>query len=198
MFFIEGNIGVGKSTLVEKLKDNGMITLQEPVDAWSNVRNSNGKNILQEFYGDPKRWAYTFQSIAFRSRILGMKNLPERCIVERSVFTDRMVFAETAHDEGNIDEIEWNDYVIWFDFVMDIAGSKPTGIIYLRGSPETCLEQIKRRGRVGEEGITIDYLRALHRKHDKWLSEEENVLVLDIDTMDRSTFVDKVISFVSR
>lgn len=198
MFFIEGNIGVGKSTLVEKLKNNGMITLQEPVDAWSNVRNSNGKNILQEFYGDPKRWAYTFQSIAFRSRIVGMKNLPEKCIVERSVFTDRMVFAETAHDEGNIDEIEWNDYITWFDFVMDITGSKPSGIIYLRGSPETCLKQIKQRGRVGEEGITIDYLRALHRKHDKWLSDEENVLILDIDTMDRSTFVDKVISFVSR
>lgn len=198
MYFIEGNIGVGKSTLVNALKEHGLETLQEPVDAWSSCRNSNGKNILQEFYDDPKRWAYTFQSMAFRTRVMGMSSLSNNCIIERSVYTDRMVFAEAALDDGYIDTIEWNDYINWFDFIMDKFGKKPDGIIYLRGSPETCMKQIKQRGRQGEENISLDYLKVLHKKHDKWLTNEDNVLVLDIDTMDRSTFVDRVTAFVSR
>jgi len=198
MYFIEGNIGVGKSTLVNALKERGLETLQEPVEAWSSCCNSNGKNILQEFYDDPKRWAYTFQSMAFRTRVMGMSSLPDNCIIERSVYTDRMVFAEAALDDGYIDAIEWNDYISWFDFIVDKFGKKPDGIIYLRGSPDTCMKQIKQRGRPSEENISLDYLTVLHKKHDRWLANEDNVLVLDIDTMDRSTFVDRVIAFVSR
>lgn len=198
MYFIEGNIGVGKSTLVNALKERGLETLQEPVEAWSSCRNSNGRNILQEFYEDPKRWAYTFQSMAFRTRVMGMSSLPDNCIIERSVYTDRMVFAEAALDDGYIDTIEWNDYVSWFDFIMDKFGKKPDGIIYLRGSPDTCMKQIKQRGRPSEENISLDYLTVLHKKHDRWLANEDNVLVLDIDTMDRSTFADRVTAFVSR
>lgn len=197
MYFVEGNIGVGKSTLVKALEERGLDTLQEPVDSWSTTTNENGKNILEEFYTDPKRWAYTFQSIAFRTRIMGMDTISDDCIVERSVYTDRMVFAEAARDIGNIDDIEWNDYTNWFDFVMNKIGKRPRGIIYLRGSPETCMEQIKKRGRKGEENIDMDYLRLLHRKHDNWLIGEDNVLVLDIDKMDRSTFVDRILAFVS-
>ena len=198
MFFVEGNIGVGKSTLVKELEGRGLATLQEPVAAWESVVNQNGKNVLQEFYDDPKKWAYAFQSIAFRSRIIGMKDLPTGCIVERSVYTDRMVFAETAHEAGNISPIEWDDYTGWFDFVMNMCNVSPMGIIYLRGSPTTCMNQIKTRGRPGEENITLDYLKQLHAKHDKWLLEEPNVLVLDIDKMDRATFADRIIDFVSR
>lgn len=197
MYFVEGNIGVGKSTLVKALEERGLDTLQEPVDSWSTTANENGKNILEEFYTDPKRWAYTFQSIAFRTRIMGMDTISDDCIVERSVYTDRMVFAEAARDIGNIDDIEWNDYTNWFDFVMNKIGKRPRGIIYLRGSPETCMDQIKKRGRKGEENIDMDYLRLLHRKHDNWLISEDNVLVLDIDKMDRSTFVDRILAFVS-
>ena len=197
MYFVEGNIGVGKSTLVKALEERGLSTLQEPVDSWSTTTNENGKNILEEFYTAPKRWAYTFQSIAFRTRIMGMDTISDDCIVERSVYTDRMVFAESARDSGNIDDIEWNDYTNWFDFVMNKIGKRPRGIIYLRGSPETCMEQIKKRGRKGEENIDMDYLRLLHRKHDNWLINEDNVLVLDIDNMDRSTFVDRILAFVS-
>jgi deoxyadenosine/deoxycytidine kinase len=197
MYFIEGNIGAGKSTLVSALAERGLNTLQEPVDSWTATRNSNGKNLLQEFYEDPKRWAYTFQSMAFRTRVMSMDTIDDDCIVERSVYTDRMVFAEAAKDDGNIDMIEWNDYINWFDFIMDKLGKKPNGIIYLRGSPETCMKHIKQRGREGEENISLDYLKVLHKKHDIWLSNESNVLVLDIDTMDRSTFVDEVIRYLT-
>jgi deoxyadenosine/deoxycytidine kinase len=179
MYFVEGNIGSGKSTFLKKLSSEFKV-VQEPVDEWSKMRNANGKNILEEFYEDPERNAYLFQSIAFRSRVKNITDLDENVIVERSIYTDRMVFAEVCKEDGNINEIEWNDYTEWFDFVVKHIGFKPKGFIYLRTDPEKSYERINKRNRSGESNISIDYLKKLHKRHDKWLVNEDNVLVLDV------------------
>lgn len=59
---VEGNIGAGKSTLLSLLD---MEVIKEPVDEWE---NTGGKNILEKYYEDPKRWAFTFQLNALHSR----------------------------------------------------------------------------------------------------------------------------------
>lgn len=179
MYFVEGNIGSGKSTFLKKLSTEFKV-VQEPVDEWSKMKNANGKNILEEFYEDPVRNAYLFQSIAFRSRVKNITDLDENAIVERSIYTDRMVFAEVAKEDGNINEIEWNDYTEWFDFIVKHIGFKPKGFIYLRTEPEKSHERITKRNRLGESNISLDYLRKLHERHDKWLLDEANVLILDV------------------
>ena len=180
MYFVEGNIGSGKSTFLKKLSTEFKV-VQEPVDEWSKMRNANGKNILEEFYEDPERNAYLFQSIAFRSRVKNITDLDESVIVERSIYTDRMVFAEVCKEDGNINEIEWNDYTEWFDFVVKHIGFKPKGFIYLRTDPEKSYERINKRKRSGESNISMDYLKKLHERHDKWLMDANvPVLVLDV------------------
>lgn len=180
MYFVEGNIGSGKSTFLKKLSSEFKV-VQEPVDEWSNMKNANGKNILEEFYEDPKRNAYLFQSIAFRSRIRNITDLTdESVIIERSIYTDRMVFAEVCKEEGNINEIEWTDYKDWFDFIVKHISFKPKGFIYLRTDPEKSYDRINKRNRSGESNISLDYLRKLHIRHDKWLMNEVDVLVLDV------------------
>ncbi len=180
MYFVEGNIGSGKSTFLKKLSTEFKV-VQEPVDEWSKMRNANGKNILEEFYEDPKRNAYLFQSIAFRSRVKNITDIDaDNVIVERSIYTDRMVFAEVCKEDGNINEIEWNDYTEWFDFVVKHIGLKPKGFIYLRAEPEKSHERITKRNRSGESNITLEYLRKLHRRHDSWLMDESSLLVLDV------------------
>ena len=73
---IDGNIGSGKSTLINILKDEfrfdeNIIFLDEPVNEWLQI-NDGTTNILDYFYNDKKRWAYTFQNLAFitRSKLL--------------------------------------------------------------------------------------------------------------------------------
>lgn len=194
--FVEGNIGVGKSTFLNLLNANGVETLQEPVETWTSVTNDNGKNILEEFYADPVRHSYTFQSIAFRSRVSGLSSVSKNCIVERSVFTDRMVFAQVAREAGNISNIEWNDYVSWFDFIVDVKNIKPAGFIYLRASPETCVERIKKRSRPGEETIPIEYIKRIHDKHDLWLSSEDNVITFNMDKNRPEDIIQDVLEFI--
>jgi len=55
---IEGNIGTGKSTLLNLLEDKfkNIVFVKEPVDEWIKLKNNNNENILELFYTDKKRW----------------------------------------------------------------------------------------------------------------------------------------------
>ena len=173
MKFIEGNVGSGKSTFLKLLQEKGNHKIiPEPVNEWCNMTNKNGKNILEEFYGNQERYAYTFQSIAFRTRVNNLKNYNGE-LIERSIFTDRNVFAKTCYETGKMNDIEWSDYCSWFDWLADTFNVKPTGFIYLRADPEISYQRIKKRCRPGEETIPFQYLEELHNKHEKWLIEWE-------------------------
>ena len=100
-FIVEGNIGAGKSTFLKMLKQylNVQIVL-EPHEKWQNI--GDGHNLLDQFYNDPKRWAYTFQSYAFVSRVVAQQehakvNPFSMQILERSVFSDRYCFARNCY-----------------------------------------------------------------------------------------------------
>ena len=180
MIFIEGNIGSGKSTFIKLLNDRGYTINLEPVDKWTSMKNNNGKNLLEEFYNDTGRYSYLFQSIAFRTRIKSITSNPSD-FTERSVFTDRNVFAKTCHETGKMNDIEWEDYCEWFDWLTESLSVKPKGYIYLRADPKVSYDRIKKRSRGGEENIPYDYLVNLHTKHDDWLMNEKNVLLIDVN-----------------
>lgn len=196
-FFIEGNIGVGKSTIIRLLNEHGVETMQEPVDSWTAVKDEeNGKNILENFYEDPKRWAYTFQSIAFRSRVRGLDRLTPDSVAERSIFTDHCVFAEVARTSGNITNVEWDDYTDWFDWVVSKTDQSTQGFVYLRAEPDVCHQRIQGRARPGEESIPLEYLQQLHERHDEWLLNESNVLVLDMNHQKPEDVIQPLLSFL--
>lgn len=75
------------------------------------------------------------------------------------------------------------EYAIYDSLCTSLmAGCPLSAIIYLRCSPDVCLERIKSRNRKGEESIPIDYIRKVHLMHEKWLSELKGVPILVIDT----------------
>ena len=72
IFSIEGNIGSGKSTLFEELKNvysciPNIVFLEEPVSEWEKIKNKQGEPMLQLFYRDPKKYSFSFQMMAFIS-----------------------------------------------------------------------------------------------------------------------------------
>ncbi|XP_016118481.1 deoxyguanosine kinase, mitochondrial-like [Sinocyclocheilus grahami] len=72
---------------------------------------------------------------------------------------------------GCINSTEWAVYQDWHSFLVEQFGHRIQleGIIYLRASPQTCMERLGRRGRMEEQGIQLDYLKKLHTKHEDWL-----------------------------
>ncbi|KAJ1263046.1 hypothetical protein BS78_09G154600 [Paspalum vaginatum] len=178
-FCVEGNISVGKTTFLQRIA-NETIELRdlveivpEPIDKWQNV-GPDHFNILDAFYAEPHRYAYTFQNYVFVTRVMqeresqaGIKPLR---LMERSVFSDRMVFVRAVHEANWMNEMEISIYDSWFDpVVSSLPGLIPDGFIYLRASPDTCHKRMMHRKRSEEGGVTLDYLQGLHEKHESWL-----------------------------
>ena len=128
---IEGNIGSGKSTLLSNLEeyyknDDRIVFLKEPVDAWERIKDENGITILEKFYDNQEKYSFPFQMMAYISRLkvlrdavrdisLKSSNQTKIIITERSLFTDKMVFAKMLYDSGKIEYINYQIYLSWFD-----------------------------------------------------------------------------------
>ncbi len=172
-FIIEGNIGCGKTTLIRNLKASGDYeVIEEPVEEWKSIQNEQGENILGLFYKDGKRYAYLFQTIVFKSRIRSLENPQEKPVrfSERSIWTDKNIFSKNCYEMGLMNTVEKSTYDYWFNWLESKIKRMPDGIIYLRASPETCLERMKKRDRVEEHSVSLDYLTKIHEKHDAWLN----------------------------
>ena len=188
---LDGNIGAGKSTLLAEIRNklHDVHIVDEPVGQWTALKNAEGKNLLELFYEDKKRWAYTFQNCAILTRLKNIQDAvenldstmkePQVIITERSVLTDKHVFAEMLRDGGDIDPLEWELYESWFN----IFGKKypVRGIVYVSTSANTSKGRIQIRNRQGEDRIGIDYLDALDTQHKKWV-ENTNIPVLTLST----------------
>src|SRR5579885_483496 len=179
-FIIEGNIGAGKSTFVRLMQKHlDVHTVFEPHDKWQNVGGS-GENLLERFYTDSQRWAYTFQSYAFITRVVLQEEqarlYPDAIhILERSVFSDRYCFAKNSFEMGLMNALEWKLYQEWFTWLVDNYVPRPDGFIYLQTDPEICYQRLLKRGRQEEAAVAKEYLQALHKKHEDWLIAKEGI-----------------------
>ncbi|KAG7224722.1 hypothetical protein INR49_004613, partial [Caranx melampygus] len=160
---IEGNIAAGKSTFVRLLQgaSEDWEVIPEPIGKWCNIQNDcdiyqelsssqkSGGNLLQMLYDKPSRWSYTFQNYASLSRVRAQLQSPSVKLqqaenpvqfYERSVYSDRYVFASSLFESGDLLDTEWR-----------------------------CMQRLLQRGREEEQGIPLDYLEQLHFKHENWL-----------------------------
>jgi deoxycitidine kinase/deoxyguanosine kinase len=176
---IDGNIGSGKSTTWHMLKEayksrDDVHFVEEPVDSWHTIVDETGVPILTNFYKDKRAYAFRFQMMAYISRLALLRRTVRkhagRCrviITERSVDTDRNIFAKMLHDSGDIAHDEYTIYNGWFD---EFANDLPVaGLVYIRADPETCMERINKRGREGET-IPLEYIQKCHDYHDEWIN----------------------------
>ncbi|XP_053126155.1 deoxyguanosine kinase, mitochondrial isoform X1 [Hemicordylus capensis] len=165
----------------------------EPVSKWQKVEaaghhpealpSQSTGNLLQMVYREPSRWSYTFQTYSCLSRLKAqLAPLPARAlkvqepvqIFERSVYSDRYVFAKNLFEIGHLAEIEWVIYQDWHTFLLQAFGDQLGlhGFLYLRAPPEVCLERLHRRARPEEKEVQLRYLEQLHAQHENWLMKK--------------------------
>jgi deoxyadenosine/deoxycytidine kinase len=173
---IEGNIGSGKSTFMTKLKEafrdrEDVCFLDEPVEAWTQFKDEEG-GILEHYYKDQKAWAFSFQMLAYISRLSILRSALSNpkykyIITERSLLTDREVFCKMLFEQGFIHPIQYQIYQAWFD---EFRTEQDYEFIYLRTSPDVAHWRVNKRGRKGES-IPLEYLEECHRYHEDWLKD---------------------------
>ena len=182
---IEGNIGSGKSTVINNLKqlykqkyDHEIYFLEEPVNEWTEVQDLNGTNIIEKFYNDQYKYSFSFQMMAYISRLALLKKAIKYCnenninliICERSLETDKNVFCKMLYDAKKIEEVNYQIYLKWFDeFIKEYNDFY---YIYIKTEPTKALERVNKRSRTGET-IPLEYLIKCNDYHNDWLEKVE-------------------------
>lgn len=177
---IAGNMGSGKSTLVEFLcRTYGIVPFYEP--------NENNP-YLPDFYGDMRRWSFHSQLYFLSNKFRLHQELdktPGVVVLDRTIFEDAEIFATALHDMKHMDDRDWNTYWGFYQSILD-AIRPPDLMIYLRCSMRTLRKRISLRGRAIEQDVPLAYLKRLERLYEAWIGRytASDVLVLETDRLD--------------
>ncbi len=173
---VAGNIGVGKTSLTERLGSRlGWVTGYESV-----VDNP----YLADFYADMRQWSFHLQVFFLGHRAqqhLLLANSPQSAIVDRSIYEDAHIFARVLHHMNNLNERDYQAYRAVFELVVANL-PRPDLLIYLTAPVPVLMERIRQRARPMEAGITDEYLTLLDSFYREWLADFDLCPVLTLRT----------------
>ncbi|MEM1173675.1 MAG: deoxynucleoside kinase [Pseudomonadota bacterium] len=177
---IAGNMGAGKSTLVDFLaRHYNVQPFYEPNDE---------NPYLADFYKDMRRWAFQSQLYFLGNKFRLHQELdrqPGVVALDRTIFEDAEIFATALHQMRKISKRDWQTYQALYAAILD-AIRPPDLMIYLRCSTRTLRKRIKLRGRAMEQDVPLAYLKRLDRLYEDWIARYtlSDVLVLETDNLD--------------
>ncbi len=177
---IAGNMGSGKSTLVEFLsRTYGITPFYEPNDE---------NPYLADFYKDMKAWAFQSQLYFLSNKFRLHQELDRQdgvVALDRTIFEDAEIFATALHQMRKISKRDWATYQSFYAAILD-AIRPPDLMIYLRCSMRPLRQRIRLRGRRMEQDVPLAYLKRLERLYDGWIDSYSmsDVLVLETDNLD--------------
>jgi len=179
---IAGNVGVGKSTLTQKLADHfGWTAFYEAVD---------DNPYLADFYEDMKTWSFHSQIFFLSRRLRHHKDLmrhPNHVVQDRTVYEDAEIFAANLFNQGNMHARDYRSYRELYEVMVELL-PPPNLMIYLKASVPTLLRRIAKRGREFEQSIDPNYLDLLNGLYNAWIDNFALCPVLTINA-DKLNFV---------
>jgi len=190
---IDGNIGAGKSTILNYLHNNHNIYIDlEPIDKW--------KTFLNNIYNNKKNY-FNFQIRVWLDRSwIQEKDTNTNIIMERSPYFIRNTFNKYIYDNNLITEQE-NNIINELYNKSDIIW-KSNYYIYIRSNPEKCLERIIKRGRDNEMEISLDYLKEIHNLHEetykKAIENKMNIIYIDIENKKIEEIAEIIIKYLKK
>jgi len=179
---IAGNIGCGKSTLVDFIcKTYDVTPFFEP----------NAKNpYLKDFYSNMKQWAFHSQLffITQKFRIhqeLDLSRGTKTVIQDRTIYEDAEIFAKYLFHQKLMSRRDWEVYESLYQQILK-AIRPPDLMIYLKASLKTIRKRIELRGRPEEQKIPPSYLKSLNRLYDQWSDSYKRspMIALETDQLD--------------
>lgn len=178
--YLEGNIGVGKSTVIRRLKAQGIGKVsEEPLEVWVNLE---GFNMLEMVSSHPSKWGFTFQVMALVTAWAVKRKMGSGLVIlERSCHSVLQLFGKTLYQRGMIEIQKWIVLNLVARVLLEVDSHKEH-FIYLRATAQTSWQRIKKRARLEESDLTFNYIQRLHDRMEHWMLHEEQ--------RDRVTVVD--------
>ncbi len=177
---IAGNIGAGKTSLVEFLTATYQITpFYEPND---------NNPYLADFYQDMKGWAFHSQLYFLASKFKihqQVEKIPGVVVQDRTIFEDVEIFATALQQTRKINQRDWQTYLSFYHSIKNSI-KPPDLMIYLSCSIRTTRKRIKLRGREMEQDMPLSYLKRLESLYQNWIAsyDKSKLLVIETDRLD--------------
>lgn len=199
---LAGMIGAGKSSYTE------MISRRLGTEAFYESVAYNP--VLDKFYNDPKKWAFSLQIYFLNARFSSIKAAlsDDNNVLDRSIYEDEL-FTRINHIQGNISDI---DMAIYSDLLANMmeelegtAKKSPDLLIYLHGSFEKILSHIKKRGRSFEKVEVGDdrynYFKLLWTEYQSWYDAYDHsakiaISIDEFDIVEHPEAEDKVMAII--
>lgn len=188
---IAGMIGAGKSTLATALgKHLDIDVYYEPVE---------DNEYLEDFYRDTRSHAFAMQIYLLNRRFQQHQEIIWRgrsAVQDRTIYEDS-IFARMLAESGMMDERDYRTYSELFRHMSNFM-CKPNVIVYLDVSPELSQERMQQRGREMESGVSLDYLNALYRGYEEFITDISRVIpVIRVD-YDRYATAEEMAEVIQR
>jgi len=177
---IAGNIGAGKTTLTTQLGKHFNWEVQ--------YESTDDNPYLSDFYTDMQRWSFNLQIYFLNSRLRQLLDILKgnrTVIQDRTIYEDAYIFAPNLHDMGLMTTRDFRNYQSLFE-TMSSQIQAPDLLIYLKASISTLVDHIHQRGRDYEGNISIEYLKRLNEKYEKWIDgyDKGKLLIINSDEVD--------------
>ena len=186
---VAGNIGVGKTSLVDFLHRS--YDFQPVFEPFAD------NPYLDDFYADMKSWSFHSQIWFLAHKFRLHKDLEGRAgtlVQDRTIYEDAEIFATYLHRSRRMSKRDHDTYMELYR-AMQQTLQPPDLVIHLRCSVRAIRKRIRQRGRASEQDIPASYLRKLNGLYEDWLErwDASPVLVWDSENMDYlEDFVDQV------
>lgn len=137
---------------------------------------------------DMHRWSFNLQIYFLHHRfeqILHIHQGEKTVIQDRTIYEDAYIFAPNLHEMGLMSTRDFRNYLSLFE-LMTAQIKPPDLLIYLKASIPTLVSHIHNRGREYEGNMSLDYLKRLNAKYEKWIEGYKNgrLLVIPVDDVD--------------
>jgi deoxyadenosine/deoxycytidine kinase len=161
-----------------------VVCLQEPVEEWSKMKDSQGNTLFSLYYNDQKRYALAFQLQVLHTRFELLERTVKEyqgaddtlILTERDLTTDYRIFTQMLYDRGMFEEIEFRLYQQVYESyqrrLLELCADGNQRLrervnkrIYLTTSPAVAHRRMMCRGRAEEKNVPLEYLEAVDRYH---------------------------------
>lgn len=170
---VEGPIGVGKTTLAQRLAGRlGAAEILEVVEA---------NPFLHHFYQDIRGYAFQTQIFFFLSRYRQQGSIRAERERGRAVVSDYMFAKDRLFARLNLDVHELDLYERLYGLIAPMTVT-PDLVIYLTAALPALLERIAHRDRPFERAIEPAYLHRLCEEYGRFFAEYDETALLTVDT----------------
>ncbi|MFY7811164.1 MAG: 2-amino-4-hydroxy-6-hydroxymethyldihydropteridine diphosphokinase [Flavobacterium sp.] len=174
---IEGNIGIGKTTLASKIAEDfkAKLILERFAD----------NPFLPKFYNDISRYAFPLEVSFLTDRYQQInEDLTPIDLNTDFVIADYHIFKSIVFSQITLEKEELNLYRKLFDIIYKDT-PQPNLFIYLHQNIDILLKNIEQRGRDYEKKIDEGYLKKISEGYLNFIQKQPNLNVHLIDISDK-------------